>query len=113
VFGLRIVDRRSPFSPDRTHVHHFLLDLGFSHRQVTMLCVSTNILLIALAVLLRNLGTTMLLGILLSISFTLISVIYYKRNKIKYPAKAKLQVEEKIIKSRKILTLAPETVELD
>ncbi len=29
VFGLRILDRRSPFSPDRTHVHHFLLDLGF------------------------------------------------------------------------------------
>src|SRR5665647_979751 len=26
VFTLRILDRRSPFSPDRTHVHHFLLE---------------------------------------------------------------------------------------
>ena len=25
VFSLRILDRRSPFSPDRTHVHHFFV----------------------------------------------------------------------------------------
>ena len=47
VFGLRILDRRSPFSPDRTHVHHFLLDLGFTHRMVTFSCVGANIAFIA------------------------------------------------------------------
>ncbi|RYY69078.1 MAG: undecaprenyl/decaprenyl-phosphate alpha-N-acetylglucosaminyl 1-phosphate transferase, partial [Chitinophagaceae bacterium] len=36
VFALRILDRRSPFSPDRNHVHHFLLDLGFSHKQIAL-----------------------------------------------------------------------------
>jgi UDP-GlcNAc:undecaprenyl-phosphate GlcNAc-1-phosphate transferase len=29
----RLSHRRSPFSPDRTHIHHRLLDLGLSHRQ--------------------------------------------------------------------------------
>ena len=113
VFSLRIFDRRSPFSPDRTHVHHFLLDLGFSHRTVTMLCVGTNIAFIALAFLLRNMGTTMLIGILMSIAFSLIAIIYYRRNRIKYPRVAKVHREQKIIPSHKILSLAPETVELD
>lgn len=113
VFSLRIWDRRSPFSPDRNHVHHFLLDLGFSHTKVTLLCVVTNIGFILLAYFLRNLGTTILIGILMSISFTLISLIYYRREKIKFPNAPKLQLEEKIIKSHKILTLAPETVEVD
>ena len=113
VFSLRIFDRRSPFSPDRTHVHHFLLDLGYSHRKVTLLCVGTNIGFIALAFFLRNLGTTVVIGILMSIAFTLIAVIYYRRTKIKFPSKAKLPIEEKIIKSHKILTLAPRTVEID
>lgn len=113
VFSLRIFDRRSPFSPDRTHVHHFLLDLGFSHRTVTLLCVSTNIAFIALAFFLRNLGTTMLVGILMSIAFSLIALVYYRRNRIKYPRVAKIRREQKVIPSHKILTLSPETVELD
>ncbi len=29
----RMLERRSPFSPDRGHIHHRLLDLGFSHKK--------------------------------------------------------------------------------
>jgi UDP-GlcNAc:undecaprenyl-phosphate GlcNAc-1-phosphate transferase len=32
----RVVRRRSPFSPDRGHIHHRLLDLGLSHRQTVL-----------------------------------------------------------------------------
>ena len=35
VFSLRILSRRSPFTPDRNHIHHLLLDRGFSHSAVT------------------------------------------------------------------------------
>lgn len=113
VFGLRILNRRSPFSPDRTHVHHFLLDIGFSHRQVTLLCVGTNIGFIALAFFMRNLGTTILIGILLSIAFTLIGIIYYKKNHMIKPRIIKFPLEEKIIKTHKILTMATETMDVD
>lgn len=113
VFGLRILDRRSPFSPDRTHIHHFLLDLGFSHRKVTLLCLGTNIGFILLAFFLRNLGTTILICILMCISFSLIAIVYYRRTKIMVSSKTTLRREETIIKSHKILTLAPETVEVD
>ena len=53
VFGLRILDRRSPFSPDRTHVHHFLLDIGFSHKKITLSCVSLNMIFIAIIELIK------------------------------------------------------------
>src|SRR5258708_39900102 len=33
----RVAARRSPFTPDRGHIHHRLLDLGLSHLQTVML----------------------------------------------------------------------------
>ncbi|MBS1510678.1 MAG: undecaprenyl/decaprenyl-phosphate alpha-N-acetylglucosaminyl 1-phosphate transferase [Bacteroidetes bacterium] len=116
VFTLRILDRRSPFSPDRTHVHHFLLDLGFTHRMITFTCVSANMVFIALAYFLRNLGTTSVIGILLVSAFTFIGVIYYSRPKTKAVAqkdKAVAGTNSTIIKPRKILSLAPESVEVE
>ena len=32
----RLSQRRSPFTPDRQHIHHRLLDLGLSHRQTVL-----------------------------------------------------------------------------
>ena len=44
----RLSQRRSPFSPDRTHIHHRLLDLGLSHRQTVLviygICLALSIL---------------------------------------------------------------------
>ena len=33
----RLSEGRSPFSPDRGHIHHLLLDLGLSHRSTVLL----------------------------------------------------------------------------
>lgn len=112
VFGLRIMQRRSPFSPDRTHVHHFLLDLGLSHRMVTITCVLVNISFIALAYFLRGLGTTSVIGILLLSAFIFIGIIYYSRPKNRNVITRKVEKTE-IIKSHKIFKLAGEVVEAD
>lgn len=79
VFALRILDRRSPFSPDRSHVHHFMLDLGLSHRSVTAICVGANIAFILLAYSLRSLGTTTVIGLLFLAGALIIAFLYYKR----------------------------------
>ena len=113
VFALRILDRRSPFSPDRTHVHHFLLDIGFSHRMVTFTCVGVNIAFIILAYFLRNLGTTTVIGILMISAFTFIGVIYYSRPKNSPIVNNSMANSNTIIKPRKIFSLAPESVEAD
>ena len=40
VFSIRIAKGRSPFIPDRNHIHHLLLDKGLNHRYVTVSCVA-------------------------------------------------------------------------
>jgi UDP-GlcNAc:undecaprenyl-phosphate GlcNAc-1-phosphate transferase len=49
----RLAQRRSPFSPDRGHLHHRLLDVGMSHRQTVLLiyliCVTLAVLALFLS----------------------------------------------------------------
>lgn len=37
VMGQRIYEGRSPFSPDKNHIHHKLLELGFDHYEAVLL----------------------------------------------------------------------------
>jgi UDP-GlcNAc:undecaprenyl-phosphate GlcNAc-1-phosphate transferase len=50
----RLSQRRSPFSPDRQHIHHRLLDLGLSHRQTVLLIYGLCTALAVLALLLTG-----------------------------------------------------------
>ncbi len=45
----RVVAGRSPFSSDRNHIHHRLLDLGFAHREAVILvyCLQVGLFLLA------------------------------------------------------------------
>ena len=113
VFGIRILNRRSPFSPDRNHIHHFLLDLGLSHKYTTLVCLSSNIVFIAIAILFQHLGTTILVGILLFTSIILISIIYMLRQKQNNIPSDMVYKEKEMIKSHKILNFIPESVEMD
>lgn len=112
VFGLRILNRRSPFSADRIHVHHFLLDLGFSHKKITLTCVSATLLFIGTAVLLRNFDTTLIIFILMAMAISFIGIIYYFRRKIRHPFKEEA-AEKKIHASHKILSFAREPMEME
>lgn len=83
VFSLRILRRQSPFKPDRTHIHHYLLDLGFSHKAITLVLLLVNIGFVLLAWQLRFLGTTIVTGILLGAATSIVTVIYYSRSRLK------------------------------
>ena len=39
---MRILKGRSPFMPDRRHIHHLMVDLGCSHLMATLLILITN-----------------------------------------------------------------------
>jgi UDP-GlcNAc:undecaprenyl-phosphate GlcNAc-1-phosphate transferase len=77
VFGIRILHRRSPFSPDRNHIHHLLLDRGFSHRAITLTLVAVNFVMIVAVFLGRSLNVTYLLAGVFLVFFSLIAAIYY------------------------------------
>ena len=112
VFGLRILDRRSPFSPDRIHVHHYLLDLGFSHKKITYSLMATTVLFIAIAFTLRNYDCTLIIGILLSLAISLIGVLYFRRQKVRNSYNIEPQ-QSTIITTHKIFNFSNEAVEVE
>jgi UDP-GlcNAc:undecaprenyl-phosphate GlcNAc-1-phosphate transferase len=79
VFAIRIFNGRSPFTPDRNHVHHLLLGWGLGHAAVTVTCVTINISFVALAYFGRSMGSTYLLLIMLTLSFTGLGLLYYRK----------------------------------
>jgi UDP-GlcNAc:undecaprenyl-phosphate/decaprenyl-phosphate GlcNAc-1-phosphate transferase len=115
VFTTRILDRRSPFSPDRTHIHHFLLDMGLNHKWVTLTCVFTNMVFIAVAYFLRSMGTTTVIGILLLCAFSFIGVIYYY-GRVKNRKALQNQnnnTNPSILQHRKVLSLVTDGLEVE
>lgn len=83
VFALRIFHGRSPFSPDRNHIHHLLLDRGLNHRSVTLICSALSAIFIAAGFLLQNIGTTWLILVLTVGFFATIYIVYLTRAKVK------------------------------
>lgn len=60
---LRLIKGRSPFKPDRSHMHHQLLDMGFSHRVATLIMLTNAIFFGALTVfLIPYIDINLLLG---------------------------------------------------
>ena len=50
----RIKQHRSPFNPDKNHIHHLLLRTGLNHIQTTCVLLSVSVLFIGLGILGRN-----------------------------------------------------------
>src|ERR1700678_3629711 len=59
----RISERRSPFSPDKNHIHHKLLALGFDHHEAVMVIYVLQAALFLLAYFLRFESDLLILGV--------------------------------------------------
>ena len=71
IFAVRILHKKSPFSPDRNHMHHILQDMGCSHREICYILYAVHIGFIFLALWLRNISSMILLFIILGLSIFL------------------------------------------
>jgi UDP-GlcNAc:undecaprenyl-phosphate GlcNAc-1-phosphate transferase len=107
VFGIRIIHRRSPFSPDRNHVHHLMLDKGMSHRGITFTLVAINLLFVAATYATRQLGCTLLILSIMGIFFTAIALLYYSRPKPRLFVAKTIETE---VGSTKIVPLTKDTI---
>jgi len=86
VFAVRIAEKKSPFEPDKKHVHHRLLELGLNHIQASMTLVILNVFFIVISLMLSHLGTMILTALLLAIAAILSYIPVYllkKRNNLK------------------------------
>jgi hypothetical protein len=46
VMSVRIARGESPFSPDKTHLHHLFIELGYSHIGTTMSIIGINLFVV-------------------------------------------------------------------
>lgn len=79
VFSIRIARGRSPFAPDRNHIHHLLLDQGLNHRYVTLTCTGLNVSFAAMAYFGREIGPTELIAVMALLFYGFVGVLHYRR----------------------------------
>jgi UDP-GlcNAc:undecaprenyl-phosphate GlcNAc-1-phosphate transferase len=75
VFLLRMLAGKSPFSPDKNHIHHRVLTLGFSQIATVLLLGTLNVVVIALVTNFAYLGSLPLIAGLLAIGITLSALL--------------------------------------
>lgn len=75
----RIMHGTSPFSPDKTHLHHLFIELGFSHAGTTVSILTLNTLIIILQLLSWQLGCSVDVQLYIVIGASLLSTVgfYY------------------------------------
>ena len=71
VFIVRMMAGRSPFSPDKNHVHHRILAMGFQQISTVILLGLLNVVVILLVINFAYLGNTMLIVMLIALSLLL------------------------------------------
>ncbi|MEI6946662.1 MraY family glycosyltransferase [Paraflavisolibacter sp. H34] len=96
VFILRLAHKRSPFYPDKNHVHHILLSKGLNHNQITALLVSVNIPVVFFTYAAEALGSAWLMALLAGFYFLLIKLFQL--------LPGKQAMEKRTRKSNNILT---------
>lgn len=85
VFVIRIVQGRSPFAPDRIHMHHKLLDWGLSKPIIVGVMVILNAVVFLAVSQLQSFGINLLMagltlvGVILSLLITLVDFMSKKR----------------------------------
>lgn len=72
VFTIRLLKGKSPFYPDRSHVHHQLLDAGLTHMQATAILIGLNVLTVVWVVALHgwNINLLLLLELVVALVFS-------------------------------------------
>ncbi len=83
VFMTRAAKGVSPFSADRNHLHHRLIDCGLSHKATVILIYSFNVIMIGIAISTYALDPSLALLIMLAVTGLAVFIlhkVYRKKN---------------------------------
>lgn len=83
IFAIRLFKGHPPFSPDRNHIHHLLLDSGLGHAAVTLCCIMGTAVLVCAIYFLRSFGNNILIPALLVICLGVSGYIHFILSKRK------------------------------
>lgn len=101
VMSTRILHRKSPFHPDKTHLHHMFIDLGFSHTGTTISILSLNLLIVVLWYISYKIGASIDVQLYIVVALSiLVTFVFYKFAKIQLKKGGKgLRILQKIGKT--------------
>lgn len=77
VFITRAAKGKSPLHPDRTHIHHLLIDAGLTHMQATSILVVVNTAFIFMVAFFQHIGNVNLIIMTLGLATALSSGLHY------------------------------------
>jgi UDP-GlcNAc:undecaprenyl-phosphate GlcNAc-1-phosphate transferase len=77
VFCQRILKGKHPFSADRRHIHHMLMDIGLNHTAISLILYFTSLILIALSLQLKELRSMTQALILLGLCTMMTFVVFF------------------------------------
>lgn len=81
VFTIRIINKKGPFSPDRNHIHHILIDyLHLSHRRASFFIGIINVLFIAVFLMLSSYITNFWLALIMLVAILFLVYFFYRIN---------------------------------
>ncbi len=101
VFAIRIANKKGPFSPDRNHTHHVLIDYwGLTHKQASFIIGCFNLLFVMLFIVLgstaKNFGMVlMLVSVVLFLGY-----IFFKYNYNFATLKQKIWLRRRVAKMK-------------
>lgn len=99
VFAIRIANKKAPFSPDRNHIHHVLIDFwGLSHKQASFIIGCFNLLFVILFIILGSTAKNLGLVIILVGSVIVLGYVFFKYNYNFTTLKQKIILKRKVKK---------------
>lgn len=83
VFILRVLRGQSPFNPDKNHLHHRVLKLGFNHVESTAVISSVNVMFIIMVLTCQSAGviSLMVLNLALASLFSIVTELFIWKQK--------------------------------
>jgi len=103
VFSHRLLRRTSPFTPDRNHVHHLIVDNGHNHAQATTYLSIIGVLIIALSLLFTQSSIALSLSVIVLI-FTIYALAVQRRYLVR---RSKIVVPKRTVIAKKKVTERP------
>lgn len=108
VFAIRMFKRRSPFTPDRNHIHHLMIDKGWTHKTISLTLSISCVAFIVAAYLLRGVGNNWIVLAAITTFSLGIAILYYTRQPRLFVASA--IAESTRVATTKILPLTKDII---
>lgn len=97
VFTIRIANKRGPFSPDRNHTHHVLIDFwGLSHKQASFIIGCFNLVFVVLFIVLGSKAENLGMVIFLISVVIILGYVFFKYNYNFTTLKQKILLKRKV-----------------